>query len=114
MNTWIWVFRAVLCGRLIIWGATSPYEKGQFFAWGEVESKDDFSWENYRFFKGYDSNKGNTAILENIGDDISATEYDAARFQWGNGWRLPNEKEKYELLRYCWSNGLLTEMVLMA
>ena len=90
-------------------GATSPYEKGQFFAWGEVESKDDFSWENYRFFKGYDSNKGNTAILENIGDDISATEYDAARFQWGNGWRLPNEKEKYELLRYCWSNGLLTE-----
>ncbi len=47
-------------------GATSPYEKGQFFAWGEVESKDDFSWENYRFFKGYDSNKGNTAILENI------------------------------------------------
>ncbi len=27
----------------------------------------------------------------------------------GNGWRLPNEKEKYELLRYCWSNGLLTE-----
>ena len=24
-------------------GATSPYEKGQYFAWGEVEPREDFS-----------------------------------------------------------------------
>lgn len=84
-------------------GATSPYEKGQYFAWGETEPREDFSWESYKFFKGYerDPNNGEWAVLENIGSDISGTEYDAARYQWGNGWRLPNEQERYELQMLC-------------
>lgn len=92
-------------------GATSPYEKGLYFAWGEVEPKEDFTWENYKFFKGieYDPNNGSWAILEDIGEDISGTEYDAARHQWGNGWRLPNEQERYELRMLCWCNGLSEE-----
>lgn len=92
-------------------GATSPYEKGWYFAWGETEPREDFSWESYKFFKGYevDPNNGEWAVLENIGSDISGTEYDAARYQWGNGWRLPNEQERYELQMLCWSNGLSEE-----
>lgn len=88
-------------------GATSPYEKGQYFAWGETEPREDFSWESYKFFEGYeaDPNKGSWAVLENIGTDICGTEYDAARYQWGNGWRLPNEQERYELRMLCWNNG---------
>ncbi len=88
-------------------GASSPYEKGQYFAWGETEPREDFSWESYRFFEGYevDPNKGSWAVLENIGTDICGTEYDAARYQWGNGWRLPNEQERYELRMLCWNNG---------
>lgn len=88
-------------------GATSPYEKGQYFAWGETEPREDFSWESYKFFKGYerDPNNGEWAVLENIGSDISGTEYDAARYQWGNGWRIPHEQESYELRMLCWSNG---------
>ncbi len=89
-------------------GATSPYEKGQYFAWGETEPREDFSWESYKFFEGYeaDPNKGSWAVLENIGTDICGTEYDAARYQWGNGWRLPNEQERYELRMLCWNNGV--------
>lgn len=92
-------------------GATSPYEKGQYFAWGEVEPREDFSWESYKFFKGnkVDPNNGEWAVLENIGADISGTEYDAARYQWGNGWRLPNEQERYELCMLCWTNGSTVE-----
>jgi hypothetical protein len=92
-------------------GATSPYEKGQYFAWGETEPREDFSWESYKFFKGYevDPNNGEWAVLENIGSDISGTEYDAARYQWGNGWRLPNEQERYELCMLCWTNGSTVE-----
>lgn len=92
-------------------GATSPYEKGQYFAWGEVEPREDFSWEIYKFFEGYevDPNNGEWAVLENIGSDISGTEYDAARYQWGNGWRLPNEQERYELCMLCWTNGSTVE-----
>lgn len=92
-------------------GATSPYEKGQYFAWGEVEPREDFSWESYKFFEGYevDPNNGEWAVLENIGSDISRTEYDAARYKWGNGWRLPNEQERYELCMLCWTNGSSVE-----
>lgn len=92
-------------------GATSPYEKGWYFAWGETEPHEDFSWECYKFFKGYevDPNNGEWAVLENIGSDISGTEYDAARYQWGNGWRLPNEQERYELCMLCWTNGSTVE-----
>ena len=88
-------------------GATSPYEKGHYFAWGEVEPREDFSWESYKFFEGYevDPNNGEWVVLENIGADICGTEYDAARYQWGNGWGLPNEKERYELRMLCWSTG---------
>ena len=92
-------------------GATSPYERGLYFAWGETEPREDFSWESYKFFEGYeaDPNKGSWAVLENIGTDICGTEYDAARYQWGNGWRLPNEQERYELRMLCWNNGLSEE-----
>lgn len=92
-------------------GATSPYEKGQYFAWGEVEPREDFSWESYKFFEGYemDPNNGEWVVLENIGTDICGTEYDAARYQWGNGWRLPNEQERYELCMLCWTNGSTVE-----
>lgn len=92
-------------------GATSPYEKGHYFAWGEVEPREDFSWESYELFEGYevDPNNGEWAVLKNIGTDICGTEYDAARHQWGNGWRLPNEQERYELLIICWNNGASLE-----
>lgn len=92
-------------------GATSPYEKGRYFAWGEVEPREDFSWESYKFFEGYevDLNNGSWAVLKDIGTDICGTEYDAARYQWGNGWRLPNEQERYELRMLCWTNGLSVE-----
>lgn len=91
-------------------GATSPYEKGQYFAWGEVEPREDFSWESYKFFIDYHvDSDGQWAVLQNIGTDISGTEYDAARYQWGNGWRLPNEQERYELRMLCWNNGSSVE-----
>lgn len=85
-------------------GADSPYETGSFFAWGEVEPKEDFTWENYRFFKGYeyDPDIGEWAVLEDIGRNICGTEYDAARHQWGDAWRLPNVQERYELKMLCW------------
>jgi hypothetical protein len=92
-------------------GATTPYENGDYFAWGEVEPREDFSWESYKFYEGVeiDTNNGEWAILEDIGKDISGTEYDAARYQWGGGWRLPNEQERYELLMLCWWNKSVIE-----
>ena len=33
-------------------GANSPEEYGDYFAWGETESKDDYSWANYKYCNG--------------------------------------------------------------
>lgn len=86
-------------------GATSPYENGYYFAWGEIEPREDFTWENYSMFLGYDSRPGEGAwrVLEDIGTDICGTVYDAARQLWGNGWRMPTEREANELNTKCWS-----------
>ena len=85
-------------------GTSSPYETGPYFAWGEVEPRERFTWENYKFYKDHiiDPEKGAWVVLDDIGDDICGTEYDAARHHWGNGWRLPNEQEAYELRMICW------------
>lgn len=91
-------------------GASSPYEIGEYFAWGEIEPKEVFSWENYKhFINYYDPNKEATIVLDDIGEDISGSAYDAANRLWGNGWRLPNEQEKYELLMMCWWNRPVEE-----
>lgn len=86
-------------------GASSPYEIGEYFAWGEVEPREDFSWESYKFFieYKYDPEYGAWAAIEDIGANICGTEYDAARHQWGDRWRLPNADEMYELRMLCWS-----------
>lgn len=85
-------------------GATSPYEYGDLFAWGEVEPREYFTWDNYPFVTGttYDPNNGSWYNLVDIGEDICGTEYDAARHIWGNGWRLPNQQDCREFRMHTW------------
>jgi hypothetical protein len=81
-------------------GATSCYEYGSYCAWGEVESKELFTTENY----AYTTSIGDYGVYEvqDLGSDISGTQYDAASSQWGGRWRMPNEQERYELFTRCW------------
>ena len=61
--------------------------------------------ENYRHFavkRGFLGIKHTE--YEFIGDDISGTEYDAAKANWGRDWRLPTKAELEELKVNCtWS-----------
>ena len=86
-------------------GASRPEEYGDYFAWGEVEPKEEYTEENYRHFavkRGFLGIK--RTEYEFIGDDISGTEYDAARANWGGSWRLPTKAELKELVQNCtWS-----------
>ena len=74
-------------------GATAPEEYGDYFAWGETEEKDVFSWGNYTHCNGtYDTCK-------NIGVDIAGTtEYDAATANWGSDWQMPTLEQLNELM----------------
>lgn len=85
-------------------GSTSPYEGGDIFAWGETTPKRSFSWADYKYFNGVkvDPRTGEYwEDLEDIGDNICGTEYDAARVLWGDGWRLPNNRDLREVWAHC-------------
>ena len=42
-----------------------------------------------------------TFTCDNLGDNISGTEYDAAKSQLGEGWRMPTRQEFLELIEKC-------------
>ncbi len=84
-------------GLSVLWatcniGASYPFERGDYFSWGEVETKSNFSCENYK----YDKND-----VRNIGKNISSSSYDAATKKWGKNWRTPTLVEMKELINNC-------------
>ena len=83
--------------------AESPYHPGQYFAWGETTPRDRFIWYDYKFFeKEYTDDDGRLNYsASDIGQEISGTEYDAARSLWGDEWRMPTKEDWEELMEYC-------------
>ena len=81
-------------GLSVLWatcniGATRPEDYGDYFAWGETETKKYYG-------------KSNLASSEDISaDSICGTENDAAHVRWGGGWRMPTEKEAREMSENC-------------
>ena len=62
-------------------GANTPEEYGNYYAWGEIVPKTDYSDEN-------------CATLGKQLSDISGNaNYDAATANWGASWRMPTKEE---------------------
>lgn len=70
-------------------GATSPTECGDYFAWGEIETKTEYTEANSLTHGIY---------MEDIGGN---PQYDAARAIWGSTWRLPSREEIEEIVAEC-------------
>ena len=86
-------------------GAVTPDESGYHFAWGETQPKSDFSWATYQWCNGaprtltkYNSDSSYGAIDNKVFLDLSD---DAARANWGDGWRTPTDEEITELRTQC-------------
>lgn len=85
-------------------GASSPEEYGYYYAWGEIEPKEEYSWKNYKwgnpdyskyvldFDLGYEFTDGK-AVLE--------PEDDAAHVNLDGNWRMPTAGDWEELIRLC-------------
>ena len=87
-------------------GASDPWEYGDYFAWGETESKGDneydllhYKWcdDNYKMtkyccssFYGYDDGKTYLELQD-----------DAAYVNMGEGWRMPSRAEQEDLRTKC-------------
>ena len=70
-------------------GATEFQETGEYFAWGEVKSKDSFTADN------------SPAYGAPMGDFSGDVNYDVAAYAWGSTWRMPTEAEMIELRDNC-------------
>lgn len=82
-------------------GADSPEEYGDYYAWGEIETKNNYCMDTYK-----NKRKDSDGYYEpSIGINICNTEYDVANVRWGNGARLPSSAEINELVDKCtWVN----------
>ena len=77
-------------------GASTNTQSGVYFAWGEINGKNDYDDDTYIY---YDTDK---AVYFDIGEGISGRpQYDAATAYWKEGWRIPTWAEFHELINEC-------------
>ena len=89
-------------------GATKPEEYGDYYAWGETETKDTCNWSTYKWCNGSistltkycnDSSYGHNGFT-----DTKTTldpDDDVAHVKWGGDWRMPTKGEFTELFNNC-------------
>lgn len=98
-------------------GADSPDGYGDYFAWGETETKTIFDWNGYKHCICISSDSGNAyyPIIKYCdkwrlgyqgftdGKTLLESEDDAASVNWGGDWRMPTREEFGELCNpsYC-------------
>ena len=83
-------------------GASNPWEYGNFYAYGEIEPKTEYTLENYQWY--YDNDGEDHDQWEEylkLGATFTGTNYDVAHVKWGNQWRVPTRDEWTELINNC-------------
>ena len=86
--------RSVDLGLSVNWaicnvGTSSEYKSGNFYSWGEIDTKYRYSEDNSETYNSI------------IGDIEGYARYDVARAEWGGDWRLPTKEELEELEKEC-------------
>lgn len=83
-------------------GATSPEDIGYRLAWGETEPKDEYTWDNYKYFDQYNSNGGAVLSKYGSGQHVLDPEDDAATVHLGGDWKMPTYAALGELYSNCY------------
>ena len=100
-------------GLSVLWAtcnvdASNPEDYGNYYAWGETETKETFDWTTYKYCNGsgttltkysYDSSYGYNGFTD--GKTILDLEDDVAHVKWGGNWRMPTKEELKELINNC-------------
>ena len=88
-------------------GASTPEEYGDYYAWGETEPKENYSWPTYKWCNGSDNSltltKYNTKSSYGRVDNkvvLDATD-DVVKARLGGKWRMPTDAELTELISQC-------------
>lgn len=87
-------------------GADSPYDYGDYYAWGETNPKKEFLWTNYKYCDGkrYTINKyNNDTTFGPVIDTLTrlSSEDDVVTRKWGSNWCMPTNSQIRELVDCC-------------
>lgn len=91
-------------------GASSPEESGGYYAWGEIEEKESYSWETYEWCDKTTPKVTNMSLTKYCdrggygtmdGKVSLEPEDDVANVKWGGDWHIPTEAEVLELINNC-------------
>ena len=100
-------------GLTVLWatcniGATKPEEFGHYYSWGDINTKNDYSWSKYGFCHGTpntltryctQSTYGYNGYVD--GRKVLSISNDVAHEKWGGSWRMPTAIEVMELCESC-------------
>lgn len=94
-------------------GASSPEAYGDYYAWGEVEPKQVYTYPNHKWYKEGAPSLGFTKYNNEDGKLMLEDEDDAVIQKLGNGWRTPTladfrelTNQKYTTIKKTTLNGV--------
>ena len=70
-------------------GANAPEEYGDYYAWGEITTKTEYTEDN------------SLTYGKQMNDISGNSQYDAATANWGGNWRMPKSTELEEIIDNC-------------
>ena len=83
-------------------GANKPEDYGDYFAWGEIQPKSNYSWTTYKYSNGSNNAMTKYCTDNRYGTVDNRTELesvdDAATVNWGTGWQMPTLIQQQELI----------------
>ena len=85
-------------------GAEKSEEYGDYYAWGETETKSGYSWSTYKWgtsstsLTKYNTNSSNGTVDNKT---VLDPEDDVAHVKLGGNWRMPTDEEWTELMTKC-------------
>jgi len=89
-------------------GANTPEDYGNYYAWGETETKETYDWITYKYCNGSETTltkycNGESYGLDGFTDSLTTLDAvdDAAFVNWGGNWRMPTQDEMQELVDNC-------------
>ena len=87
-------------------GASAPWNFGDYYAWGEANTKSFYDWKHYTL-----STDGTANNCRNI-SDIAGTKYDVVHVKWGGEWHMPTTEQLLMLKDECQSEWTSINTVL--
>lgn len=89
-------------------GATSPSENGDYFAWGETQTKSSFKMSNSDWVSSSPERLLDYCVISEENDTTDTyslgnltSKYDVATVNWGDAWRTPSLEDIVELIKNC-------------